>query len=310
METVKIRDVPIPPKYDYNGEAFRSESNRELKKKRNLTEQDKQRMKEGRLRKFQCTKCGIFGHFARDCRRGFCSREGHTGHYAKDCPDNDEAQNDAFHRTNREKRALEGKLENHEQELHMAIMLRNVLGNAIKFSPNYRKFTRKEVHYLETENKKNKELNSIATKCIGEIDNYELEVIIDTGAAVCVISKEILDKLDLEIEEPLKTVLILANGKKSRSLGKINNVIVYLERKKTLVNFEVVDCTDEMIILGTNWCIRNNAILSFEKETLSFGQENNKKEIGIEVVGKEMNFRTEIDDELEFEDEELFEQRL
>lgn len=51
-------------------------------------------------------------------------------------------------------------------------------------------------------------------RCNININDQEIQAVIDTGAAANVISKPLLDKLDLEIQKKSNATFTLANGEK------------------------------------------------------------------------------------------------
>ncbi|CAG8752705.1 742_t:CDS:2, partial [Cetraspora pellucida] len=63
-----------------------------------------------------------------------------------------------------------------------------------------------------------------AVKCYMYIGDEPVVAILDTGAAVSIITKRLADHLELRINEESKTVVVIATGARERTLGKITKV--------------------------------------------------------------------------------------
>ena len=66
--------------------------------------------------------------------------------------------------------------------------------------------------------------DTIAAKCQVRIKNEPVYAILDSGAAICVITKGLADKLKLKITKPSRTIVVIANGTKVKALGQIEQV--------------------------------------------------------------------------------------
>src|SRR3954468_16397332 len=143
------------------------------------------------------------------------------------------------------------------------------------------------------------------TKCLAKIEGHEVDAIMDSGASVCAITTKFLERLGMEIEMPSEVIVKTADGGRHRSLGKIRKVYFSLEGIKTVAKMEVIESkNDKIIIIGTDWLKRNNAILNYGNETLEIGIGDKREEIPIEFMIKD-NY----DSEEEYEDENLREER-
>src|SRR3954447_11102017 len=143
------------------------------------------------------------------------------------------------------------------------------------------------------------------TKCLEKIEGHEVDAIMDSGASVCAITNRFLERLGMEIEMPSDVLVTTADGGRHRSLGKIEKVYFSLGGIKTFAKMEVIESkNDEIIIIGTDWLKRNNAILDYRNNILEIGIGNKKEEIPIEFMIKD-NY----DSEEEYEDENLRKER-
>src|SRR5207248_943542 len=158
----------------------------------------------------------------------------------------------------------------------------------------------KDVTLIETN-----ESRFTSTRCLANLEGNEINTIIDTGAAVCTITRKLSEKLGISPEMSSDIVVTTADGGKHRSLGRIRKLHFLLEGVKTYATVEVIESKhDEILILGTDWIKRNNAKIDFEDEIMEIKTENGYKNIPIEFMVFDE------DTEEEYEDEELREERF
>ena len=125
-----------------------------------------------------------------------------------------------------------------------------------------------------------------------------VEAIIDSGAEVTAMSRRMMEKLGYEIEEPSNIIIKSANDQKERSLGIIRGVEILLEGEEVITDMEVIESSDELLILGSDWIKRNVKNIDIDNEEMRI-----KGKYGTRVISIE--FTREIDDEEEeYESEE------
>ncbi|CAG8589915.1 28944_t:CDS:1, partial [Racocetra persica] len=73
------------------------------------------------------------------------------------------------------------------------------------------------------------------------------------GASVSMILHQTVKKLDLKIEEPLKSLIVAATGTTSRPLGIIRNLFIRIQDRLIPLDIEVVPATFYSILLENNW---------------------------------------------------------
>src|SRR3989440_8737 len=106
------------------------------------------------------------------------------------------------------------------------------------------------------------------------------------------------EKLGYEIEEPSNIIIKSANDQKERSLGIIKRVEILLEGEEITMDMEVIENSNELLILGNDWIKRNVKNIDIDN-----GEMRIKGKYGIQVIPIE--FTKEIDDkEEEYESEE------
>jgi len=135
-------------------------------------------------------------------------------------------------------------------------------------------------------------------RTIVEINEIPVEVIIDTGAAVSVITNQFLEKLGIDIEESSDMYILDVNGRKKRALGIVKDIQITVQQKcKTKLKMQVTDSNTYQVILGNDWLIKVYGIINIPAEEIVLGDE----ELGITIKQPislyNYHHRDEIDEE-------------
>ena len=101
------------------------------------------------------------------------------------------------------------------------------------------------------------------------IGNQEVLVVLDSGAALSIMTVEMAKRLNLPIETAHGPPIIGVHNSKTPSAGIIRDVSITVAACTTRINFIVVKACPAHIILGTNWCRQTNAIMDFGKSTVT-----------------------------------------
>ena len=133
------------------------------------------------------------------------------------------------------------------------------VGQAIKFIPAYRKHVRRVFKKGENINyiKSSEGERSSLMRCNAGVKGKVVEAIIDSGAEVTAMSRRMMKKLGYEIEELLNIIIKSANDQKERSLGIIRGVEILLEGEEIITDMKVIESSDELLILGSDWIKKN-----------------------------------------------------
>ena len=122
----------------------------------------------------------------------------------------------------------------------------------------------------------------MAAKCQVRIRNEPVHAILDSGTAVCVITKRLAEKLGLKITKPSKTIVVTADGTKTRALGQIEKVPLALHSLLIPTTFHVIESRNDTLLLGTDWFNKTRAILDFERQIVCLKFMN--KEISVPIA--------------------------
>src|SRR5436305_6959901 len=144
----------------------------------------------------------------------------------------------------------------------MSSLCRLTVGQVMKFIPAYRKHVKRvfrkgkqgeNINYIKSSEGE----RSSVMRCNAEMKGKVVEVIIDSGAEITAMSRGLMKKLGYEIEELLNIIIKSANDQKERSLGRIKRVEILLEGEEVIMNMEVIENSDELLILRNDWIKKN-----------------------------------------------------
>src|SRR5436305_3050562 len=135
-------------------------------------------------------------------------------------------------------------------------------------------------------------------RCNAGMEGKVVEAIIDSGAEITAISRGLMKKLEYEIEEPSNIIIKSANDQKERSLGRIKRVEILLEGEEVTTHIEVIENSDELLILENDWIKKNVKNIDIEN-----GEMKIKGKYRIQVIPIESTKETD-DEEEEYESEE------
>jgi hypothetical protein len=116
--------------------------------------------------------------------------------------------------------------------------------------------------------KTNNEKKTTAMRAKLEIEDQLIEVIIDTGAAISVITNKLRKKLGIPIYGTSKFRCTIANGEKIAALGKTKITIRYKDELEIEKEIEVIESQEEDLILGNDIWKKFNTKINFEDKIL------------------------------------------
>jgi predicted aspartyl protease len=120
-----------------------------------------------------------------------------------------------------------------------------------------------ETNYANQESDEEKDVKSTAVRCYVRIKGNPVVAILDSGAAVSIITKKLMKNLGLTIDETSNTVVVTANGERTRALGQIKRAQIAIQDLLIPISLQVIDSQDETLLLGTDWFRKTHASLDF-----------------------------------------------
>ena len=103
-----------------------------------------------------------------------------------------------------------------------------------------------------------------AMRCHIRIRGNPVVAILDSGAAVSIITAKLMRKLGLQIEKPSKTIVVIANRNRTKALEIIPDVKITIQDIIISINLQVIESMNETLLLGTDWFNKSRAKLDFE----------------------------------------------
>jgi len=101
-----------------------------------------------------------------------------------------------------------------------------------------------------------------------EVEDQIVSVIIDTGAAISVITDRLRRKLGIPILGKSKFRCTIANGEKIEALGKARITIRYENELEIEKEVEVIESSEEDLILGNDIWKKLNVSIDFENKEM------------------------------------------
>ena len=179
---------------------------------------------------------------------------------------------------------------------------KNQIKNNFINTRNIKKYENKRTYLLHDKPK-----NAENIKLEGEINKNKVNFIMDTGSNTNVISKKLVDKLNIESKySSCYTNITLGNGKEIKIIGKgVCYINIYkIPSVNYKIELSIIESEIDEIILGVNFMEKENVIINFkdylievDNKTIYFGEEkiNAISDPDKELIGKVNFFYTKID---------------
>ena len=137
--------------------------------------------------------------------------------------------------------------------------------------------TTEAANYLQSEKEVKR---TTAARYYIQIKRTPVIAILDSGAAVSIITKKLMDKLRLSPDAPSETVVITANGMRTKALGQISNLKISIQDLVIPIQLQVIESREETFLLGIDWFEKIKAKWDFDTRTLQICYQNKCINIG------------------------------
>ncbi|RHZ79395.1 hypothetical protein Glove_147g60 [Diversispora epigaea] len=112
-------------------------------------------------------------------------------------------------------------------------------------------------------------LKTTALKCNVAVGVYIVPTIVDSGAAISIVTRDAMEQLGYEIEEASKSIILPATGKKTQPLGVIRDLPITIQDQTIPIDVEVIDAATYSLLLGNNWLMKANASYNWSDQELT-----------------------------------------
>ncbi|KAL4301745.1 hypothetical protein GQ457_10G007930 [Hibiscus cannabinus] len=125
--------------------------------------------------------------------------------------------------------------------------------------------------------------------------NYPTKALCDPGASINLMPKSVFQKLGIKEAKPTTVMLQLADHSYVQPEGKIEDILVQVDKFIFPVDFLILDCeADEYapIILGRPFVSTSRAVIDFDNDEITFKVDNNN--VKMKSLTKKLNKGKEI----------------
>ena len=140
--------------------------------------------------------------------------------------------------------------------------------------------------------------------CKAQVAGWKVEVILDSGSSISIISKKFMESIGRRIEKVSGRKITGIHGERRPSLGIVTQVPIKLEEIVVAVDMEVIDAAGYALILGTDWLRKAHAIIDYQECKLILKDERRTAQISCRNTRATVLDNDKDDDDSEEEYEE------
>ncbi|RHZ76112.1 hypothetical protein Glove_203g75 [Diversispora epigaea] len=145
-------------------------------------------------------------------------------------------------------------------------------------------------------------LKTTALKCNVAVGVYTVPTIVDSGAAISIVTRDAIEQLGYEIEEASKSIILPATGKKTQPLGVIRDLPITIQGQtipidieKTKEEFsELIENTDEESTNESDTETEESEEIIFKNTTIEDDDDENDKDTVSVFLSEKLN-KNELD---------------
>jgi hypothetical protein len=148
------------------------------------------------------------------------------------------------------------------------------VGQAVYLIPKYRtglaaalrRTKEAESNYANQPSKRRK---TTAMKCEIMIGKEPVTAVIDSGAAASIVTDKLMKRLGYTPTGPSGVVVVTTSGVRVKPLGVIKDFPISVNHLKMPTTIEVLESTDQVLLLGNDWLYEVGAIVNWRKGILT-----------------------------------------
>ena len=115
-------------------------------------------------------------------------------------------------------------------------------------------------------------------------NGVKTEAILDTGASISVVSKQLVDAMDVKVDPSKGGMLKLADNSSVKPHGVTETFTVEVEESKASINALVLPSTDTPVFLGMDWFHATGAMIYPKDKILKFNSAFEARSLELESL--------------------------
>ncbi|KAG9297982.1 hypothetical protein G9A89_018810 [Geosiphon pyriformis] len=146
--------------------------------------------------------------------------------------------------------------------------------------------------------KKQKAITAMYTKT--KVKGKQIHLILNSGSTGSIIIYQLMQQLRKNVDRPVQTVIVIANGMKKTPVGEINNFPFTVNEITISVKVLVMDVLQYQAFIRNDWLLKTNANLDWETQELKISYQG--QYIKVPAICGTFNKKSEKPPVFEFEE--------
>ncbi|KAG9286166.1 hypothetical protein G9A89_010180 [Geosiphon pyriformis] len=135
------------------------------------------------------------------------------------------------------------------------------------------------------------------------VENIDIKLILDSGSAGSIITKQLMDQLDYQIDHAATARIITADGNIKILIGEIDNFLFEINGIQIPIKVLVMEATQYQALIGNDWLAKAHATLDWNTQELQITF--NEQHAQVPAMCKHFQVQSSKEPLIEFEDTTL-----
>ncbi|KAG9303255.1 hypothetical protein G9A89_013581 [Geosiphon pyriformis] len=105
-----------------------------------------------------------------------------------------------------------------------------------------------------------------------KVDGHSIKLILDSSLTGSIITKQLMDQLDYQVDQTASARIIIANSATKTPIGEIDNLPFEINDIITPIKVLVIEATQYQALVGNNWLSKTNVMLDWTTQELQINQ--------------------------------------
>ncbi|KAG9298378.1 hypothetical protein G9A89_005238 [Geosiphon pyriformis] len=112
-----------------------------------------------------------------------------------------------------------------------------------------------------------------------KIDGHSIKLILNSGSADSIITRQLIDQLDCRIDCAASTRIITANGAIKTPIGEIDDLPIEINGITVSIKVLVMEATQYQALVNNNWLSKTNTMLNWNIQELQLSQNDQHTQV-------------------------------